>query len=45
MNMKGIVKLIAVIILLTMLSVACSHYVCPAYAVDDKSEECIAEPS
>lgn len=44
-NMKRIVKLIAAVVLLAMLSAACSHYVCPAYSSEKASEENIAEPS
>jgi len=43
--MKRIVKLIAAVVLLAMLSAACSHYVCPAYSSEKASEENIAEPS
>jgi len=43
--MNRMMKLIVAILLLTMLSVACSHYVCPAYTSNDVSELTEAEQS
>ena len=43
--MKKIVKFIAAVVLLAILSVACSHYVCPAYTLDNAGEENIADAS
>ncbi len=37
--MKKVVKLFVVLFALAMLSVSCSHYVCPAYAVEDDAKE------
>jgi hypothetical protein len=38
MNMKRMIRLVVAVLLLIMLSVACSHYVCPAYMSDNVSE-------
>lgn len=37
--MKRIVKIVAVLFLLAMVSAACSKYVCPAYSIDSEAEQ------
>lgn len=43
--MKRIMKLIAALLLLAMLSIACSKYVCPAYTREAAQEQNDAERS
>ena len=37
MKQKG--KLIAALLLFTLLTMACSQYVCPAYTIEDNTEQ------
>lgn len=37
--MKRMGKIIVALMLLAMLAMACSSYVCPAYSVDDTNEQ------
>lgn len=37
--MKRIVKIVAALLLLAFVSIACSKQVCPAYSIDDKAEQ------
>jgi hypothetical protein len=43
--MKRTLKIIAALMLLVMLAVACNHYVCPAYTKDTAIEQNEAEQS
>ena len=43
--MKRIVKLIVAVVLLAMLSIACNHYICPAYTMRKAPVENIDEAS
>lgn len=45
MNMKKFVKLIVAVVLLAMLSVACNHYICPAYTSEKADEAKVTQPS
>jgi hypothetical protein len=44
-NMKRIMKVLAALLLLAMVAVACNHYVCPAYTNDTTKEQNSADRS
>ena len=37
--MKRVIKIVAALILVAILSAACSHYVCPAYSKNTPKEQ------
>jgi PBP1b-binding outer membrane lipoprotein LpoB len=37
--MKRIVKIVAALLLLAFLSIACSQHICPAYTIENEAEQ------